>query len=235
MAAADNYPQFNAAVAELTLKVQALISDVTDAHATLGPEVAEALAKLEAATDILADATQAATDAQTAAQSVLTFKTEFDAAMITIGTLTTNVGTLTTQVDAAMALMVTTQTALEAALDQIGDIADNLANVVKVNPAGITLPAHGTQTINTGRIFGNGGILLLGVYCTTSTPSQMYDMQIYVGTTLIYDARGILGEQKDTFSNFAMASGEVKIALTNNGSGPATLTPTAMFTELAIV
>ena len=39
MAAADNFPAFNSAVAELTVKVRALITDVTATHATLGPEV----------------------------------------------------------------------------------------------------------------------------------------------------------------------------------------------------
>lgn len=235
MAAADNFPEFNAAVAELTLKVQALIADVTGTHATLGPEVAAALLKLEEATTILASATAAAEDAQEAAASVLTFKTEFDAAMLVIGQLTTDVNTLSNQVETALSLLSTTQLALEAALQEIEGISGNLAKVTRLTPAGVTPAGHASSVINTGHTVGNGGLMLLGVYCTTSTPLQMYDILIKVGNTVLYEAKGILGPQSDTFSHFAIAEGLMEITLTNHGNAAAVLTPIVVFTELALV
>jgi len=235
MAAADNFPAFNAAVAELTLKVQALITDVSGAQASLGPEVAAALIKLEAATTAANTAVAAATTATQAAAALTALKAEFDAAIITVEGLTTDVGTLNEQVGAAMALMTTTQLALQAALDEIEGISGNLAQVKKLSLAAVSPAGHASAVINTAHNVGNGGLMLLGVYCTTSTPLQMYDVLIKVGSTILYEAAGVLGELKDTFSHFAIASGVMEVTLTNQGNAAAVLTPTVVFTELALV
>lgn len=235
MAAADNFPLFNAAVAELTLKVQALIGDVSGAQASLGPEVAAALIKLEAATTAANTAVAAASTATQAAAAVTALKAEFDAAIVKVTQLTNNVGTLNTQVGAAMQLMTTTQLSLQNALQEIAGISGNMATVKKLNPAGVTPAGHASSVINTGFTVGNGGLMLLGVYCTTSTPLQMYDVRIKVGSTLLYEANGILGPLNDTFSHFAIASGVMEITLTNHGNTAAVLTPSVVFTELALV
>lgn len=235
MGAADNFPAFNAAVAELTIKVQALITDVSGAQASLGPEVAAALIKLEEAKTAATSAVAAATTATQAAAAVATLKAEFDEAILTVEALTTDVGTLNEQVGAAMSLMTTTQLALQAALDEIDGISGNMAQVKRLALAGVAPAGHASAVINTGHNVANGGLMLLGVYCTTSTPLQMYDILVKVGTTVIYDARGVLGNQADTFSHFAIAAGIMEVTLTNHGNAQAVLTPTVVFTELALV
>lgn len=235
MAAADNFPAFNAAVAELTVKVQALITDVSGAQTSLGPEVAAALIKLQAATTAAESAVASANTATQAAAAVTGLKAEFDAAIVVVGNLTTDVGTLNEQIGAAMSLMTTTQLALQTALTEIEGISGNMALVKKLAPAGVTPAGHASSVINTGHNVANGGLMLLGVYCTTSTPLQMYDVLIKVGNTILYEAKGCLGELKDTFSHFAIAAGLMEITLTNNGNTAAVLTPSVVFTELAIV
>lgn len=235
MAAADNFPLFNQAVAELTLKVQTLVADVGGAQASLGPEVAAALLKLEEANAASAAALEAATTATEAAAAVTTLKTAFDAAMVTVTQLSADVGTLNTQVGTAITQLSTTNAALDAALAEIAGISGNMAVVKRLQPAGVSPNGHASLVINPGYTAGTGGIMLLGVYCTTSTPLQMYDVLIKVGSTVLYEARGVLGPLNDTFSHFAIVTGAMEITVTNNGSAPALLTPTVVFTELAIV
>lgn len=235
MSAAENFPAFNAAVAELTLKVQSLIADLTEGQINLGPEVAAALQQLAAANTAAQNAVAAAATATQAAQAVQDLEAAFNAAIGTVATLTTNVGTLTTDVNSAKAQVIESQAAVEEALASIEGLSGNLAKIVQVAPAGVTPAAQAASTINTGKSVTRGALLLLGVKCTTSTPLQMYDLLIKVGAVTVYDARGILGNLSDSFSSFSVAAGEISIVLTNNGSAPATLTPVVMFSELTIV
>lgn len=235
MAAADNFPLFNQAVTELTLKVQTLISDVGNAQASLGPEVAAALLKLEEAKTASLAAIAAAETATDAAEAVAALETAFNAAMVTVGELTTDVATLNTQVGNAMTQLTTTQAALEDALEAIDGISGNMATVKRLTPAGISVAGHASGVINPAYTAGTGGLMLLGVYCTTSTPLQMYDVLIKIGSVTLYEARGVLGPLNDTFSHFQVAAGAMEITLTNNGNTAALLTPTVIFTELAIV
>lgn len=235
MAAADNFPAFNAAVAELTLKVHALIIDVSGAQATLGPEVAAALVKLEGAVVAANAAIAAAESAEGAVAEVHGLVDAFNEAMVTVQALTTDVGTLSGQVTSAMTLMTSTNAALQAALEEIDGVAGNMATVKQLTPAGVTAAAGAAVNITPGHTVGTGGLLLLAVYCTTDKPLQMYDVRVKVGTVVVYEAHGILGNLSDTFSNFAVAAGAVVITVTNSGSAAALLTPKLVFTELSIV
>ena len=235
MSAADNFPAFNAAVAELTLKVQSLIEDLTEGQINLGPEVAAALAQLAEANTAAQNAMAAATTAQQAAAAVQGLENAFNTAIGTVQTLTDNVATLTSDVNAAKAQVIESQQAVETAIGTIEGLAGNLAKIVQATPAGVTPAAGAASTINTGKSITRGALLLLSVKCTTTTPLQMYDLLIKVGTVTVYDARGILGNLSDAFSSFSVAAGQISIVLTNNGSTPATLTPSVMFSELSIV
>lgn len=235
MSTAENFPAFNAAVAELTLKVQSLVSDVAGAQANLGPEVAAALSQLESVNASTAAAVQAATTASQAAAAVQALETAFNNAIGTVAQLTTDVGGLTTEVTTAKNQIIASQSAMEAALETIENISGNLAKIVQATPAGVAVVAGGSSTISAGKTATRGAVLMLGVMCTTTAPMQMYDVKVKVGATTVYDSRGILGNLSDSFSSFSVASGEVTVILTNHGSAAATLTPVVMFSELALV
>jgi hypothetical protein len=146
---ATNYPEFNAAVTELTARVSSLLTDVTASQATTSAQVTEVTLASESATAAANTATTKATEASASATSASTSES----------TATTAANTATTKATEASASATAANTSATGAAALYGDMASVDQAVIdattKATEASASATAANTSATGAAALYGD--------------------------------------------------------------------------------
>lgn len=113
--------------------------------------------------------------------------------------------------------------------------ASSLTSGTTVNVPSTLVGANGAVTVATGKSIASG-MLLLQVAATPSSPTTMYEIAIFSGDKLVYEAKGIMGAAfLDQFSVFALAPGALSVRLKNRGNAAMNIAASFVYSSLVVV
>lgn len=151
-----------------------------------------------------------------------------------VSTAKISVETTKSQVDTAKSFIDAAHHDIDVKYTAVLSAASSLTSGTTVNVPSTLVGANGAVTVATAKSVASG-MLLLQVACTPSSATTMYEIAIFSGAKLVYEAKGIMGAAfLDQFSVFALAPGALSVRLKNRGNAAMGIAASFTYSSLVV-